>query len=673
MGNEIAKLFVTLGLSNKEFTGKLSEAQRDLTKFGKSALKIGTSMSALGAAIIVPMALSIKSFAENSEQIENMSQKTGLSIRSVQELGYAASLTGSSMDGLTVAFKSSQIAIAGAESGSAEAIKKFNALGISLDEIKGKSADEQFMTIAAAIADIPDPAQRAAAAVQFFGRSGTEMLPMLASGAEGLRKLRGEAVVMSDAQVRAGAKIQDSIERIQASFGGLKNSVISTAAPAVTGLIEKIIGVVLEIKKWTDANPELTGQLVLAAGAVSGVLAVAGPLLAVVGGLSLAFGAMAGPVGLLIAGISLLTAGGVMLWQSQQKAGEEIQQTTEKIKEQGDVAETNAKKIADSGNFITNSLKRAFGNIVVGEWGWMVPSEATLQTIAKTAVEFKKEEAAVKAATAAVQTATAAKVALATKVQDMIDKIRYANSEAGKFGITMEDIYNIMLKNGWSVESINAWYKQFGEETINVSEALQMMGLTAVQAAQAVDKLGSSYITAAEAARKLAIQEAENINFQNSLTRTAAQGALEARGAEASTMAFRIQGLMTSFKAGALTEEKYSELMSQYSREYESMISVPQPAPTPMQTPQEQVSDAMKLYGVYGYAAGGIVTRPTLTLVGESGPEAITPLGGAGLAGVGGTTNINIKPGLYGEREVGEIVRKIFNNLGRNNYTLAFR
>ncbi len=130
---------------------------------------------------------------------------------------------------------------------------------------------------------------------------------------------------------------------------------------------------------------------------------------------------------------------------------------------------------------------------------------------------------------------------------------------------------------------------------------------------------------------------------------------------------------MTSFKAGALTEEKYSELMSQYSREYESMISVPQPAPTPIQTPQEQVIDAMKLYGVYGYAAGGIVTRPTLTLVGESGPEAITPLGGAGLAGVGGTTNINIKPGLYGEREVGEIVRKIFNNLGRNNYTLAFR
>ena len=40
-------------------------------------------------------------------------------------------------------------------------------------------------------------------------------------------------------------------------------------------------------------------------------------------------------------------------------------------------------------------------------------------------------------------------------------------------------------------------------------------------------------------------------------------------------------------------------------------------------------------------AQGGIVTRPTLALIAERGPEAVIPLRGMAAAGVGGTTIIN--------------------------------
>lgn len=51
-------------------------------------------------------------------------------------------------------------------------------------------------------------------------------------------------------------------------------------------------------------------------------------------------------------------------------------------------------------------------------------------------------------------------------------------------------------------------------------------------------------------------------------------------------------------------------------------------------------------------AAGGIVTRPTLALIGEAGPEAVVPLTGrnAAAAGVGGMT-ININGPIYTGRE----------------------
>jgi phage-related minor tail protein len=42
-------------------------------------------------------------------------------------------------------------------------------------------------------------------------------------------------------------------------------------------------------------------------------------------------------------------------------------------------------------------------------------------------------------------------------------------------------------------------------------------------------------------------------------------------------------------------------------------------------------------------AQGGIVTGPTLALIGESGPEAVVPLNGSGRGSVGGNVYITIE------------------------------
>ena len=54
-----------------------------------------------------------------------------------------------------------------------------------------------------------------------------------------------------------------------------------------------------------------------------------------------------------------------------------------------------------------------------------------------------------------------------------------------------------------------------------------------------------------------------------------------------------------------------------------------------------------------GFADGGIVTRPTLAMVVEKGPEAIVPLGRGG--GVGGVT-VNVTGGLSTSAEIGQAV-----------------
>ena len=55
-----------------------------------------------------------------------------------------------------------------------------------------------------------------------------------------------------------------------------------------------------------------------------------------------------------------------------------------------------------------------------------------------------------------------------------------------------------------------------------------------------------------------------------------------------------------------------------------------------------------------GLADGGIVTRPTLAMVGEKGPEAIIPLSQMG--GMGGGVTVNVTGGLSTSAEIGQAV-----------------
>jgi hypothetical protein len=66
----------------------------------------------------------------------------------------------------------------------------------------------------------------------------------------------------------------------------------------------------------------------------------------------------------------------------------------------------------------------------------------------------------------------------------------------------------------------------------------------------------------------------------------------------------------------------------------------------------QKVSSAVgTVKNVLGFQEGGIVTRPTLAMVGEAGPEAIIPLG---RGGIGGNIIINLSGTFYTEEEVAE-------------------
>jgi hypothetical protein len=79
------------------------------------------------------------------------------------------------------------------------------------------------------------------------------------------------------------------------------------------------------------------------------------------------------------------------------------------------------------------------------------------------------------------------------------------------------------------------------------------------------------------------------------------------------------------------------------------------------------------LQGVFGLANGGIVTRPTLAMIGEAGPEAVIPLSGENAGGFSPNVNITIHANSAMGVTADEIATVVERRLGEELRRLSIR
>ena len=226
------------------------EASAALDRMGKHARQAASDLSllknlAIGSTIARGVTAASNAIASYAAQVttavdatNDLAQRVGFSVESLQALQMAAKLSG--VNDATTAIQKMTVAIgAAAESGKTEA---FTNLGIDFEKLQAMSPEEQFRTIQAAIAALPTPAERAAAAVALFGRSGVELLPLmeqnLAAVEERMRRLG--AIVGTD-QVKAIAAMNDALDMVRATFDGIIGQVVGNLAPIVESLANEFL------------------------------------------------------------------------------------------------------------------------------------------------------------------------------------------------------------------------------------------------------------------------------------------------------------------------------------------------------------------------------------------------------------------------------------------------
>ena len=190
-----------------------------------------------------------QSAAQGIDRTAKLSQQLGFTYGEMAGLGLAAQLAGTDMEVISKAVTKANVAFANAAGGSKTAVDAFARIGLSVEDLNGLSASEQFDKIGAAIAGLPSQAERAAAAVALFGEEGVRLLPLFQAGAGGIAQARADAerfgLTLSNLQAGNVEAMNDAFTRAQAAVGGVIDQITAYLAPAiesVTTAFTELIG-----------------------------------------------------------------------------------------------------------------------------------------------------------------------------------------------------------------------------------------------------------------------------------------------------------------------------------------------------------------------------------------------------------------------------------------------
>lgn len=243
MTTQIGALSVTLGADVTGFLDQMGKAEKALLTLNPTINAVVKSTTQLaGAAAVAGGAIFVfaKRAADTADEAGKMAQKVGLTAESFSALKYAATIADVSTESLGIGLKQLSKHMQEAQQGAGDAYQAFRALGISAIDTATKQlrpTEDVLLDLAERFARMEDGAGKTALALRYFGKSGSDLIPFLNQGREGIRQLMEEArklgIVISTEAAKQAEEFNDNLRRLKASSEGLA---LQLAGPLVEAL-----------------------------------------------------------------------------------------------------------------------------------------------------------------------------------------------------------------------------------------------------------------------------------------------------------------------------------------------------------------------------------------------------------------------------------------------------
>lgn len=332
---ELFKLFGTIAVNTGDAEKSIDGVSSKAGKLGESMQKVGSKVSNVGSkvsgvgksltkSVTLPVAAAgtaLIGFANKSastaDNIDKMSQKIGISRQAYQELDFICSQSGTSVDTLKMGVKTLTAAMDGAASGTKSNVEQFQKLGVSVVDSNGKlrSQEDVMWDVFSALQKMDNQTEKARLATELFGKSGSELMPMLNGASGSIESMKQQAhdlgLVLSDEAIDAGVAYTDKMDQLKRSFAAVATKVGTSVLPLLTQLgdflikegvpaFEKIMKKVEGVVNWFTSLSSGTKKVI---GVIAGLVVATGPVLTVVGKVTSGIGKIISVGGSLASGI----------------------------------------------------------------------------------------------------------------------------------------------------------------------------------------------------------------------------------------------------------------------------------------------------------------------------------------------------------------------------------
>lgn len=235
---DLAKLVVRLEAQSAQLLTELERANTKVEQFASKTQKTLTKWAGgLTAAFSVQaLAAYAKGVINVGDDLNDMAQKAGASVRVLSQLSYAAKQNGSDLQGVSTGLVKLANSMQAAYDGGKQQIAAFKALTVEYKNADGslRSTDEVFKDIAESSSQYEDSASKTAVAIDLLGKSGADLIPTLNLGRKGLSDLADEAdrvgATIDDKTAQALGDFNDQLDKLEASAQGV---VASALAPVL--------------------------------------------------------------------------------------------------------------------------------------------------------------------------------------------------------------------------------------------------------------------------------------------------------------------------------------------------------------------------------------------------------------------------------------------------------
>lgn len=262
MALEIFKLVGSIFVDNDEADKSIAKTDekaqgigKTLANGAKTVAKWGTAVVTGAAAAVTGVTAFANKTAATCDEIDKMSQKIGISREAYQEMSFITSQCGMDINKLQVGMKTLTKEMDKTRDGTSKQATALEELGINVSDSSGKlrSSEDVMFEVIEKLQSMSNETERARLANELFGKSGSEMAPLLNAGSGAMANMKKQAhdlgLVLDDSVVDSGVALTDTMDQLKRAGTGIFTRLGGVVMPMVQKVANAIIGAMPRIEK----------------------------------------------------------------------------------------------------------------------------------------------------------------------------------------------------------------------------------------------------------------------------------------------------------------------------------------------------------------------------------------------------------------------------------------